>query len=259
MKHVISSVLACLTLALLLFTTSCSKKGDRQLVPGKAEANYWPDQRYCNIDSIVIPNSTRYYKFTYDAQGDPVSMVTNQPGTGNPNRYFFYDAQKRMSKHYGLYSDGVSFEQFTKFVYGSNNKVIRDTTYNFGTVSAGQPVGYMSWHVSHYSYDAAGRISQVELMWSGVPGSGFTKTYTYDASGNLIRPGITYDVKNNIHNTNNWWRLLDRDYSVNNPYIASSYTGYWLPRNIFSDGITNFRYFLNLELPEAKFRYACGD
>ena len=242
MKSVIRLVTVCLISGMMVCSVSCSKKGSNDKIPGEASANYWPDQRYCNIDSIKINNSTRYYKFTYDAQGDPVSMITNQPGTGNPNRFFFYDANKRMIIHYGLYSDGVTFERYTKYVYGSNNKVIRDTTYNFGTLSGGLPTNYYSWYVVHYTYDSAGRI---------------TNKGNYDANGNMIRSGITYDVKNNIHNTNNWWRLIDMEYSVNNPYTASSYTGYWLPRNFISNGITNERYFLNIDMTSATFKYTC--
>lgn len=259
MKNVIRSAASFLALGLMIVSVSCNKKSDVQQVQGDADANYWPDQRYCNIDSILVTGTNDYYKFTYDAQGDPVSMVGNTPNTGDPNRYFFYDANKRMNKHYGLYSDGVTFEYYTKYVYNASNRVIRDTTYNFGTLVGGLPTAYYSWTVTTYSYDASNRISSTELMWSGVPGSGFTTNYNYNSSGNLIKSGVTYDTRNNIHNVNNWWRLIDRDYSVNNPYTASSYTGYWLPRDIFSSAGVNERYFLNLDLPNATFRFACGN
>ncbi len=120
-----------------------------------------------------------------------------------------------------------------------------------------RPVGYYGFTVTDYYYDSLGRIKQTDFMWAGVPGSGWITNYDYDANGNLIRSGITYDNRNNIHNVNNWFRFISRDYSKNNPYTASSYTGYWLPRNIFSDGITNNRYFLNIELPNARIRYIC--
>jgi hypothetical protein len=261
MKNVIRSAASLLAFGLMIVSVSCNKKADIAKVAGDGDANYWPDQRYCNIDSIKITGTNDYYKFNYDAQGDPVSIIGNSFATGDPNKFFFYDGSKKLIRYVGVYANaygnGVTFENFTKYVYGANNRVIRDTTYNFGDIVAGQPTNYYSWTVSYYSYDTLNRISQVVFTWEGVPGSGWTTNYNYDSNGNLIKSGVTYDNRNNIHNTNNWWRLISRDYSKNNPYTAASYTGYWLPRNIFSDGITNNRYFLNIELPQATIRYIC--
>lgn len=259
MKSVIHFAASCFAIGMMILSASCNKKAGVERIPGEADANYWPDQRYCNIDSIKITYNGDWYDFTYDAQGDPVSIITNTPSTGDPNRYFYYDANKRLSVYVGNAPHLPGEFQFhTVYVYGANNRVIRDTTYNWGTYVNGVPTNPYSWTVSYYSYDSLNRISQVVFTWEGVPGSGFITNYNYDANGNLIRSGITYDNRNNIHNTNKWWRLIDREYSKNNPYTATTYTGYWLPRDFISSMFTNDRYFLGMDLqPHASIKYIC--
>jgi hypothetical protein len=259
MQNVIRSAASFWVIGVMFLSVSCNKKSDAVKVPGEAEANYWPDQRYCNIDSIKITNENRWYKFSYDSYGNPVSIIARETSTGDPNWFFYYDANRRMNKYIRMYDNQNVFETFKKFIYGPDNRVAYDSSWSFGNVENGEPVNWNSRQVTTYYYDSLGRISRTWTAFVESPGDGFEKVYDYDANGNLIRPGITYDNRNNIHNTNNWWRLIDKDYSRNNPYRASSYIGYLLPRDFFSDLNTNYRYFLNLDMPHATFTYLCGN
>ena len=261
MQHVFRSVAALLFTGIILLSVSCNKKAEVQKLPGEAEANYWPDQRYCNIDSIQVTNSDRKWKFSYDNYGNPVSIVTPTTSTGNHNWSFYYDAQRRMNKYVRRFDNVDMFFRYTKFFYGPDNRVTHDSSWSFGNEVNGEPANFISNNVTTYSYDSLGRISRTWTVFAQSPETGFEQVYTYDTNGNLIRPGITYDNRNNIHNTNNWWRLIDRDYSRNNPYRATSYIGYLLPRDFFAtynDG--NSRYFLDLEMePHATISYRCGN
>jgi hypothetical protein len=258
MSSFIRSIFALQVATIVLLVVSCSKKADIVHVPGEAQANYWPDQRYCNIDSIRVTGSNKYYKFSYDAQGDPVSIITNGTSLGDPNWFFYYDSQKRMSKYITLYDDGFTFEHFKKFVYGPNNRVIRDTLFVFGTVLNGELDSWSSYEITTYGYDTLNRISRT--TWYPPFGGeeyGENTYYLYNASGNRYASGVTYDNKNNLHNTNKWWRLIDREYSKNNPYTATSYTGYLLPRDFASYPGLSSGYFLGINMLQGTIRYIC--
>ena len=260
MQHVFRSAAAMLAIGVTFLSVSCNKKAEVQKMPGDAAANYWPDQRYCNIDSIKVTTENRWWKFNYDSYGNPVSIIAKETSTGNPNWFFYYDANRRMNKYIRLYDNQNGyFETFKKFIYGANNRVAYDSSWSFGIVVNGEPANYNSIQVTTYYYDSLGRISRTWTAAVEPTGYGFEKIFNYDANGNLIRPGIIYDNRNNIHNTNNWWRLIDKDYSRNNPYRASSYIGYLLPRDFYSDLYTNYRYFLGMDMPFATFTYQCGN
>ena len=258
MQHVFRSVAAFLAIGTVFLSVSCNKRTEVQKLPGEAEANYWPDQRYCNIDSFKLSNG-KYYRFNYDYFGNPVSILTNSTSTGDPNWFFYYDDKRRMNKYIRLYDNGVTFETYKKFFYGPDNRVTHDSAYNFGELTNGAPTFWMSSNQTVYFYDSLGRISLTHTTFPQSPGDTLKQAFNYDANGNLIKPGVIYDNRNNIHNTNNWWRLIDKDYSKNNPYRASSYIGYLLPRDIYTTWESNYRYFLDIDLPYASIRYICGN
>jgi len=63
------------------------------------------------------------------------------------------------------------------------------------------------------------------------PGFSLVNSYSYNADGNLA--GHDYDDKINYHRTNRVWMFIDRDYSVNNPVIATyEYNDFGLPTRI---------------------------
>jgi YD repeat-containing protein len=76
---------------------------------------------------------------------------------------------------------------------------------------------------TRYTYDAKRRISQaaVYTINYGVITGPQTYTFNYNSSGN--RTGPVYDDKLNLNRTNKIWMFLARDYSMNNPFVATQY------------------------------------
>ena len=57
-----------------------------------------------------------------------------------------------------------------------------------------------------------------------------TLYYSYDANGNLVKPGVSYSNKTNIRQISKVWMFLDRDYRINSPNgAASQYNQHKLP------------------------------
>jgi hypothetical protein len=187
----------------------------------------------CKIAQIIQPgiyenSDTIVYNYSYNTVGDPISIISNFNQTGNPDRFFRYDAQGRLTDYIGEYSSGnPSFEFWHKYVYDSANVVVRDTVYFWGNKGA-QPTSYYDYAVVTYDYDSLGRISHTQQIWASYPWSGLDKYYTYDINGNIQYPGAVYDNKISAHRTNRVWMFLDRNYSVNNPN-ASGWNTFGLP------------------------------
>ena len=229
MKRMQQSLFLAASLLALVNLQSCKKHVDCKELE---------DLKICSIQKVIIHRT--YYNdtatFTYNALGNPVKINVTHVGTGNPNYVFTYDAMNRLSRYIGVYNNG-SFENWVKYVYGADGRVSHDTTFTFGAYNGGAfPGGYWGHRINRYTYDAAGRISRVDteqLLPS--PGSISSRTYNYDAAGNLIKPATVYDDKINFHRTHKVWQLIDRDYSQNNPLTAVAYNPY-LPLSFNSPG-----------------------
>lgn len=233
-----------------LTLTSCQKDLSRTEQEHQVPAANAADATLAGCSVLNIQgNGVIKAKFTYNALGNPDRIKVDNPGTGNPNRVFWYDAANRLTDNIGYY-DSETFEDWHKYGYNALGDVAIDTVYIFGTRSGGQPVNYYDRYISHFKYDAQGRIKKVT-------GGGVNGTYTYDANGNLIN-GSTYDTKKNIHRTNAIWQFLDRDYSVNNPMNTSAYkNGY--PSKVFVDEGTEVFGFLQLNFyGDITIKYSCN-
>lgn len=197
---------------------------------------------------------------SYNSKGNPTSMIRPNVATGAPNYLFRYDQQHRITDVIWAYENGY-FEQWHHYVYGNkkgSNKhlPITDSIYTFGEIGTGPlPLpNYVSLRYVNFSYDSYGRIIKaVEVDVTPYPGTS-TITYHYNAVGNLdevtTKTGddestaqYTYDNKINVHRTNPIWQLIDRDFSVNNPYTAVSYNTKGLPTLIGAAGV--YSYLLN--------------
>ena len=66
-----------------------------------------------------------------------------------------------------------------------------------------------------------------------------TSLYEYDKRGNLVIADATYDKKTSIYRTHAIWMFLNRNYSLNNPVVATSYNANGLPLT-FTNGISFF-------------------
>lgn len=187
-------------------------------------------------DSMVI---------TYNNKGNPVSMIRTVTGTSTPNFFFRYDKRNRVTDVIGIYDDGVGFETWHRLYYDHRDRIIRDTTYDFGIVGeTPQPIpgrDLIARNISTFEYDAHNRIIRSTDTYGGSPDMITTTRYIYNSAGNL---GLivtsrgdavdsfafnNYDNKMNMHLTHPIWQYLDRDYSLNNSFTAASYNSRGLP------------------------------
>ena len=243
--------------AMLLQMVAC-KKVDQQICKDPCS-----DLKICNISSYYYPGdghsgTANTASFTYDALGNPLTVTNSLVGTGIPNLIFKYDAAHRLTEFIRPYSNGL-FEQWFKYVYDASGKIVSDTSYIFGELASG-PVNYAEARVTTYTYDNTCRIvatKTVPIEGPNTGSMGYEEHYSYDANGNLVRPGITYDNKVNIHRTNKIFMFVDRDYSMNNPYTAASYNGYGLPAHVGAPTPGPSVYFLQRHIDNAVFDYQC--
>lgn len=247
--------LAVIVIACLLFPLAACEKVMEYL-----EENPDSDIKYCNIKKFTENSGPaagpRVADFTYNAFGNPVKVIVNNVGTGNPNRFFKYDSHQRLKEYRGEYTNG-NYEFWYRYAYApASNRIITDTVYIFGPI-APEPTTFFDRRVTHYTYDAGGRIIQTSTVSTVFPGPPVVSTYTYDAMGNLVRPGITYDTKINLHRTNRVWMFLDRDYSVNNPLTADTYNSNGLPTSITLGDGELLRGFIGFYLNDSDIQYIC--
>lgn len=223
-----------LLLTAIVFQVTACKKIEQAILKDPCS-----DIKFCNIQSYTYPGSAPYFDddntatFTYDGLGNPLAVNNTRVSTGAPNLVFKYDASHRLTEFQRPYSNGF-FEQWFKYVYDASGRIIADTSYLFGAITPSwPPTGSQQRRYTTYTYDNTCRVLKTTTIGIGGPEDGFPPnviTYAYDASGNLIRPGITYDNKVNMHRTNKIFMFIDRDFSMNNPYTATSYNGYSLPQ-----------------------------
>ena len=192
------------------------------------------DCSQCLIQEIVVERPDQdslHYIFTYNTNGDPVTVKNDGVTTGNPNLFFVYDQNHRLTQMVHPYENGF-YESWDKYGYNSTGQIVRDTMYQNGlfTDSIAQPAVAFTAYFT-YSYDAQGRISKRtdSTFYYNVYSNTDSATFSYDATGNQIRLGVTYDNKNSILRTNKVWMFICNDFSVNNPFTATAYNSYKLP------------------------------
>lgn len=212
----------------------------------------------CNIKKIIqydTPLSDpRTLTFSYNAHGQPVSVLNDQPGTAAPQIYFRYDAKKRLTDYLGIHDNGTA-EFWYKYYYDHYNRVIRDTQWVFGAFGPMPDPSSYFIRVTTYTYDPFGRIAsktsheiQPEITTPA------TSTYNYNGAGNLITGGA-YDDKLSFRRTNKVWMFIEENYSLNNnPDNALSYNSKGLP--LAFDSPTDFP-FLGYAMRQSTIEYFC--
>jgi hypothetical protein len=233
MRKISTSVAIPMVLTIALLSTSCRKAVDYY------KEYHQVDEKICNISRITVQaadeegTSTIVYTFSYNSAGYPVTVKNTAVGTGNPNTVLKYDKQARLSEMIRPYDNG-SFETWTKYVYNNGGQIIRDTQYSFGTYADSIPIAhpetYGFW-VSQFSYDTLGRvIARTDSVFGSGP-SNFSTNYNfqYDANGNLVTRGVTYDSHLSLLRTNKIWMFLCNNYSLSNGFKATAYNTHDLP------------------------------
>lgn len=205
-----------------LFCVSCSKR-DHYEVDCKIE-KITEYRRLAAGQPYQITTAT----FSYNAWGDPTTIILNQVSPGNPHFYFYYDHKRRLTSLIARHSaDSVVY--YTRYAYNNQQFIERDTTYYYGS-DINNPASFYMWAITKYTYDSKGRVTKTETLYSiDQTQTWYTITYPYDANGNKIRPGVPYDNKTNFLRTNLIFMFINRDYSKNNPYVADSYNAKGLP------------------------------
>ena len=256
-----SLILSCFQILLLfVISTGCQKSID---VPGKGEelpGTPLPGQgTYCRIESIWEKDhggrgEQRYILILYNEFENPVAVTVPQIGTSKPYRTFRYDTWHRLKDYLGTYGN-EHFLFWHKYGYDNSGRIGYDTLYIMGGIRNGEIDWYSERRTSEIEYDSQNRITKVATH-SDFSGTSVT-TYSYDAAGNLIRPGVTYDNKTNLHRTNDIWMFLARNYSMNNPVIADQFNSAGYPIVINSSG--NFFNFADMEinLHKSEIGYSC--
>lgn len=215
------------------------------------------DLKYCNVKKFTATyfGSTQEAVFSYNRLGNPVTVTLSQVGTAQPHLLLRYDDQNRLTECIGHYGNGF-FDSWSKYYYDDKDRIAYDTTYWWGE-GTDEPLSYYGKQLQRYEYDARNRITKVtiERIEPGAPPQ--VLSYAYDTRGNLVRDGVEYDNKINIHRTNKIWMFLGRDYSLNNPFTADTYNTNHLPLTMnASSHLTDTR-FLHLYFGEATAEYMC--
>lgn len=239
---------------LIVIEFSGCKKGDEKYLQQHPTA----DLKQCPIERIIYQTLIRMdtLNLFYNSWGDPVSSTHTQKGTGSPNYVFRYDKKHRLTDYIGVYEDGASGEYWHKYFYdnpGSDNPT-SDSLYTFVSFQNGVITEYLDAAMTFYTYDREGRIIKDSTLWHGGYRT-YIKHYLYDANGNL--QGRQYDQSLNFHRTNKIWMFLDRDYSVNNPFVADSYNAHKLPTKLNLDPKTSYFQLLNVYFHNGEITYGC--
>jgi hypothetical protein len=234
-------------LSFLLFY-GCSKSTDfttQQEQTFVADNATTPDLSTCKIRRIYqdIGGFTQSGLFSYNKAGQPYSLLYSNNGTGNPDHFFIYDAQGRLSEYQKRYSSFVVERH--QYGYNASNQIVKDT---FTSREAG--VHYIG--VSTIEYDATGRVIKETIVNtfndSGPLDATRRPTYTYDSRGNLAVAGwksSSYDYKINPLRQSPVFQFVLRNYSMNNAAVQAKYNSRGLPLsahpsndNLFNSSVT---------------------
>lgn len=201
----------------------------------------------------------------YTAAGNPVEMlhVKGSNSADLQDFHFRYDRFNRLTDFQMNPSISPAALEWHTYTYPSN-KVVVDSVYGENdpaAIIAARPNPDAFSGVITHLLDNDRRIVEDLANWYN--GSFRDTTYfQYDEWGNLIRQGAVYDNKYNPYLTNDVWRFIYEDYSVNNllrgpfpPVVITQYNARGLPEIMGGFGWVNlFRYEF---LPGMKIVYGC--
>lgn len=229
--------------AMIIGTQACNKVWD--LIKNSKDGVY----TQCRIVKIEDTGDAGTLTFYYNSHGNPDSIASSIGNTGFNSVWFKYDNKQRLieSAYYSWEQD--RFIYWSKYYYDNKGRIVKDTSYTYGRIVNGQPSWHSQNNYSEYEYDSKDRITKVSTK-NQDPYSGnwllpSEDTYSYDADNNQVRTGVVYDNKLSIYRTNKVWMFMSRDYSVNNPFTATSYNNKHLPVKYEKIGAQQPLIFLN--------------
>lgn len=198
----------------------------------------------CEIDRVAFkwfdvnnggPTIYDTANISYNPDGDPISVLYSSGGKTTAvynNKAFKYDNQHRLVAYMEDASPDFQYADYWHIYEYVSNNVVVDTAFVYangdffnqdrpiiipGSIEPGK-------EVTTYTLDSYGRIIKSEGTFSS------PVTYTYNAAGNLVLPGVTYTGKTNIKQTHKTWMFITRDYSMNAPAgQATQYNSNKLP------------------------------
>jgi hypothetical protein len=206
----------------LIFLLACDK--NETMITPEPEQKVIP--HIVSWQDTTFFDSVRNSVFTYNQQGNPVTITSQWEGTGAEAHHFTYDGQNRLIMHE---------HEFTHtYLYNGNDSL------PYGAVEL-WPYGEQYNQV--YTYDDKQRIVKVvsDYIPSGDPNMDdaaqmhFEKEYTYDGNGNLVNNVYTssdYTDKPSIYKTNKWWPLVHVNFSENSLNVGSDYNEWGFPQKV---------------------------
>ena len=227
-----TSVLFACAAGTILLLCSCQKDlaiKQEQEIKSTALVN---ENNYCRIESVWENpglSNERYRLILYDEYENPVAITTPVISSASSYRTFKYDQWHRLREFRSEFTRGI-FEIWHFYGYDQSGLINVDTAYIFGDMNSGKPENYFERAIETIEYDNQNRIRRTTRTDS----HGFTSSdqYDYDINGNLIEPGRVYDNNMNINRTNDIWMFINRDYSMNNSFVADEYNTSGFPTTI---------------------------
>jgi hypothetical protein len=184
-------------------------------------------------------NATVTGLFTYNGQGNPVSVLFNETFTAS--HYFSYDSKARLKQYRTTSEFGTGTRDYG---YDKNNRIITDTsTWRSGSV--------LQIDIITLTYDSLDRIIKENIrniqnldIYGHLQPLKATRnpTYTYDSRGNLAVAGwksSSYDYKVSIFRAHPVFQFIHRNYSRNNSSVQTRYNSKGLPLSVIP-GNDNF-------------------
>lgn len=214
------------------------------------------DLRFCNIKTWTDSHldELRENKFTYNEHDNPVSVTSNQHGTGSGFHYFRYDENQRLKE----YEEEYVVTRY--YHYDGNSKLPTGDS----MVDA-----YGREFRETFTYDSKNRITKavVEFISSPFEDDDYAddvKEYIYDGddlqayiwNGNQQNPEMVYISKPSIYLSNKVWMFINRNYSKHSALGPATYHRIGLPLTYHDEPPYQFP-FLDINFFGSTVTYMC--